>query len=419
MNCEKFTRNQSGNILVHCNRSDPNRTYKNQEIDHSKTYLNYNLAPEHKGMTDYEFMKKRCEEFKVLKRKDVNWLVSWVITMPADYTGNKALFFREAYNFMENRYGKDNVVSAYVHLDETSPHMHFCFVPVIFDKKKQEYKVNAKKCINKVELKQIHPEMQEYLENKLQTKVNILNGATAEGNKTIEQLKKEEKIKQKVISELIKNPTEEIKKLVIEQIPEEQKENIIEEEIENVKEELKKDPDFIQICQNKAMSENEELEDLEIQIENLNGKRDYIEESIAELEIQHKKQRKTLAEEFEREKQKYNARIIEMQNTTIEQEKDKPSFWDKIADKIFNFKLIATVSFVMYQLSNKVHPERILKNVKQFRKNYDRYVDNPKLVQRELKTMEFMEIGLEKIKESEQIDLKKEELSRDEYGPEL
>ena len=419
MNCEKFTRNQSGNILVHCNRSDPNRTYKNQEIDHSKTYLNYNLAPEHKGMTDYEFMKKRCEEFKVLKRKDVNWLVSWVITMPADYTGNKALFFREAYNFMENRYGKDNVVSAYVHLDETSPHMHFCFVPVIFDKKKQEYKVNAKKCINKVELKQIHPEMQEYLENKLQTKVNILNGATAEGNKTIEQLKKEEKIKQKVISELIKNPTEEIKKLVIEQIPEEQKENIIAEEIENVKEELKKDPDFIQICQNKAMSENEELEDLEIQIENLNGKRDYIEESIAELEIQHKKQRKTLAEEFEREKQKYNARIIEMQNTTIEQEKDKPSFWDKIADKIFNFKLIATVSFVMYQLSNKVHPERILKNVKQFRKNYDRYVDNPKLVQRELKTMEFMEIGLEKIKESEQIDLKKEELSRDEYGPEL
>ena len=238
MNCEKFTRNQSGNILVHCDRSDPNRTYKNQEIDHSKTYLNYNLAPEHTGMTDYEFMKKRCEEFKVLKRKDVNWLVSWVITMPTDYKGNKALFFREAYNFMANRYGKGNVVSAYVHLDETSPHMHFCFVPVIFDKKKQEYKVNAKQCINKVELKQIHPEMQEYLENKLQTKVNILNGATAEGNKTVEQLKNEEKIKEKAIVELIQNPTEEIKKSVIEQIPVEQKENIIEEEIEIIKNEL-------------------------------------------------------------------------------------------------------------------------------------------------------------------------------------
>ena len=422
MNCEKFTRNQSGNILVHCDRSDPNRTYKNQEIDHSKTYLNYNLAPEHKGMTDYEFMKKRCEEFKVLKRKDVNWLVSWVITMPADYTGNKALFFREAYNFMENRYGKDNVVSAYVHLDETSPHMHFCFVPVIFDKKKQEYKVNAKQCINKVELKQIHPEIQEYLEKKLQTKVNILNGATAEGNKTIDQLKKEEKIKQKVISELIKNPTEEIKKLVIEQIPEEQKENIIEEEMENVKEELKKDPDFIQICQNKAMSENEELEELEMQIENLNGKKDYIEESIAELEIQHKKQRKALAEEYEREKQKYNARIIEMQNTTIEQEKSKPSFWDKLAERVEKSKLIATFAYIAIQFDQGIPGAEILRNVKKFRKNYDKYRDNLELLKNDMELFEkdtYTNISIEKIEESERFDIQKQQEIEEEldYDP--
>ena len=422
MNCEKFTRNQSGNILVHCDRSDPNRTYKNQKIDHSKTYLNYNLAPEHKGMTDYEFMKKRCEEFKILKRKDVNWLVSWVITMPADYTGNKALFFREAYNFMENRYGKDNVVSAYVHLDETSPHMHFCFVPVIFDNKKQEYKVNAKQCINKVELKQIHPEMQEYLENKLQTKVNILNGATAEGNKTIDQLKKEEKIKQKVISELIKNPTEEIKKLVIEQIPKEQKENIVEEEIENLKEELKKDPDFIQICQNRAMSENEELEELEMQIENLNRKKDYIEESIAELEIQHKKQRNALAEEYEREKQKYNARIIEMQNTTIEQEKSKPSFWDKLAERVEKSKLIATFAYIAIQFGQGIPGSEILRNVKKFRKNYDKYRDNLELLKNDMELFEkdtYTNISIEKIEESERFDIQKQQEIEEEldYDP--
>lgn len=418
MNCEKFTRNQSGNILVHCDRSDPNRTYKNQEIDHSKTYLNYNLAPEHKGMTDYEFMKKRCEEFNVLKRKDVNWLVSWVITIPADYTGNKALFFREAYNFMENRYGKDNVVSAYVHLDETSPHMHFCFVPVIFDKKKQEYKVNAKQCINKVELKQIHPEMQEYLENKLQTKVNILNGATAEGNKTIDQLKKEEKIKQKAILELIKNPTEEIKKSVIEQIPEEQKENIIEEEIENVKEELKKNPDFIQICQNRAMSENEELEELELQIENLKGKKDYMEESIAGLEIQHKKQRKALAEEYEREKQKYNSKIIEMQNTTIEQEKTKPSFWDKLAERVEKSKLIATFAYIAIQFDQGIPGAEILKNVKKFRKNYDKYRDNLELLKSDMELFEkdsYTNISIEKIEESEKLDIQKQHDIEEEY----
>ena len=417
MNCEKFTRNQSTNILVHCNRSDPNRTYKNQKIDNSKTYLNYNLAPKHEE-TDYEFMKKRCEDLKILKRKDVNWLVSWVVTLPTDYAGDEKVFFQETYNFLENRYGKENVVSAYVHLDETSPHIHFCFVPVIFDNKKQQFKVNAKKCIDKNELKYIHPQIQEYLEKKLQTKVSILNGATIEGNKTIEQLKKETDIQQKAITELVKNPSAEIKKAVIEQMPEEQKDQIIEQEIEKVKEELKQDPEFIKICQNKAMAENEQLEELEAKIENLNGKKDYIEESIAELEIQHKKQRKKLAEEFEKEKQKNNARILEMQNTTIEQEKTKTSFWDKIADRIFKFKTVSTVSFIMYQLSNRVPVERILKNVKQFRKNFDKFVNNPELLEKSLKQMEYMDIGIEKIEASEQKDLNHEK-SRDDYDMEM
>jgi hypothetical protein len=412
MNCEKFTRNQSTNILVHCNRSDPNRTYKNQEIDHSKTHLNYNLAPKHKDMTDYEFMKKRCEELKILKRKDVNWLVSWVVTMPEDYAGSKALFFREVYNFMENKYGKDNVVSAYVHLDETSPHMHFCFVPVVFDKKKQEYKVNAKQCINKLELKQIHPQIQEYLETKLQTKVSILNGATAGGNKSVEQLKNEEKVKQKAISELVKNPTTEIKELVLKQIPEEQKELIVEQEIENVKEGLKKDPQFIEICKNKAMYETENIEELEMQIEDLQSKKNYIEESIAELEVQHKKQRKSLTEEFEREKQKYNARIIEMQNTTIEQEKSKPSFWDKLAERVEKSKLIATFSYISIQFDQGIPGAEILKNVKKFRKNYDKYRDNFEILKNDMKLFEkdtYTNISIEKIEESEKLDIKKQQ----------
>lgn len=412
MNCEKFTRNQSGNILVHCNRSDPNRTYKNQEIHHDRTHWNYNLAPKHEGMTDYEFMKSRCEEFKILKRSNVNWMVSWVITIPADYEGSQEMFFKEAYNFMENKYGKENVISAYVHLDETSPHMHFCFVPVVFDTKKQEYKVNAKVCINRTELLKIHPQMQEYLENKLQTKVNILNGATVEGNKTVEQLKKEDKIKKAAIKELVKNPTEEIKTAVIEQLPEEQKETIVEQEIEIVKEELKKDPQFIQICKNKAMSELENIEELEIKIENLSTQKNYLEESITELEIHRKKQRKQLSEEFEKEKERYNARIIEMQNTTIEQEKTKDSFWDKLAERFEKSKLIATFSYIAIQFEKGIPGAEILKNVKKFRKNYDNYRDNFELLKRDMELFQqdsYTNISIEKIEESERLDIKKQE----------
>ena len=384
MNCEKFTRNQSGNILVHCNRSDPNRTYKNQEIHHDRTHWNYNLAPKH------EFMKSKCEEFKILKRSNVNWMVSWVITIPADYEGSQEMFFKEAYNFMENKYGKENVISAYVHLDETSPHMHFCFVPVVFDTKKQEYKVNAKVCINRTELLKIHPQMQEYLENKLQTKVNILNGATVEGNKTVEQLKKEDKIKKVAIKELVKNPTEEIKTAVIEQLSEEQKETIVEQEIEIVKEELKKDPQFIQICKNKAMSELENIEELEIKIENLSTKKDYLEESMAELEIQHKKQRKELAEEYEREKRRNIERIRQMQNTTYEEQQKNPSFWDSLKERISKSKFISSLIIFKMELDKKIPITQILSDLKYFSKRYDFYMEKP---ERALEQQEILEHG--------------------------
>lgn len=411
MNCEKYTRNQSGNILVHCNRSDPNRTYKNQEIHHDRTHWNYNLAPKHEGLTDYEFMKNRCEEFKILKRSNVNWMVSWVITIPSDYEGSQEMFFKEAYNFMEKKYGKENVISSYVHLDETSPHMHFCFVPVIFDTKKQEYKVNAKVCINRIELQKMHPQMQEYLEKKLQTKVNILNGATAEGNKSIEQLKNEEKIKKQAISELIKNPTAEIKKSVIEQIPKEQQETFI-------KDELKKDPEFIQVCKNRAMYEIENIEELEMKVENLQAKKDYMEESIAELEIQHQKQRKELDEEYEREKQRNNERIFAMQSTTIEQEKRNPSFWDKIAERVAKSKLIATFSYISILFDQGVPGKEILKKVKSFRKKYDRYRDNVEILKSDMELFEkdsYTNISIEKIEKSEELDLQKQQEKEDEY----
>ena len=45
-------------------------------------------------------------------------------------------------------------------------------------------------------------------------------------------------------------------------------------------------------------------------------------------------------------------------------------------------------------------------------------VENPELIQRELKIMEYMDIGLSKIEESEKIDLNKEK-SRDDYDLEL
>ncbi|WP_211135494.1 MobV family relaxase [Clostridium paraputrificum] len=162
--------------------------FGNPDIDPQRTHLNYNLAPQHDQM---DFIKQRLSEVYCLNRKDVNVMCSWVVTAPKDLAlGQQEDFFKESYKFLENRYGKENVISSYVHLDETTPHMHFAFIPVVYDKKKDRYKVSAKERVNKFELKSFHSDYQEHLD-KAKIRCNVLNEATKEGNRSIEELKRQ------------------------------------------------------------------------------------------------------------------------------------------------------------------------------------------------------------------------------------
>ena len=162
--------------------------FGNPDIDPQRTHLNYNLAPQHDQM---DFLKQRLSEVYCLNRKDVNVMCSWVVTAPKDLAlGQQEDFFKESYKFLENRYGKENVISSYVHLDETTPHMHFAFIPVVYDKKKDRYKVSAKERVNKFELKSFHSDYQEHLD-KAKIRCNVLNEATKEGNRSIEELKRQ------------------------------------------------------------------------------------------------------------------------------------------------------------------------------------------------------------------------------------
>lgn len=163
--------------------------FGNQQINPQLSYLNYNLA-EHQKMQQGEFIRKRCSEVKLQNRKDVNVMCSWVLTAPKDLSEMEQKdFFKASYEFMAKRYGEENVISAYVHLDEASPHIHFAFLPVCEDKKKGGFKVSAKEVITKKDLQTFHQDLSEHLENALGHSVGILNGATKDGNKSISELK--------------------------------------------------------------------------------------------------------------------------------------------------------------------------------------------------------------------------------------
>lgn len=187
---EKYKASALGHMLAHYNRSTP----ANKDIDRSRTEQNYNLAPERGDLL--KFINARLADgVKVQQRADVIKLCDWVVTMPKDLPPEKEqAFFANTYDFLVNKYGERNVVCAYVHKDESTPHMHFAWLPVVQEKKNKkrlgQEKLSAKECITRSDLQKFHQQLQTYLEQKLNCQVNIINEATKDGNKSIADLKK-------------------------------------------------------------------------------------------------------------------------------------------------------------------------------------------------------------------------------------
>ncbi len=197
-NVKKYTKAACGHLFKHYERAkeinpDTGQSeyvkFGNQRINSQLSHLNYNLA-EHQKMLQGDFVRKRCSEVKLQNRKDVNVMCSWVLTAPKELPqSEQTYFFKASYEFMAERYGKENVISAYVHLDEASPHIHFAFVPVTRDKKKGGFKVSAKEVITKKDLQTFHQDLDRFLEKQLGHSAGVLNEATKDGNKTVAELK--------------------------------------------------------------------------------------------------------------------------------------------------------------------------------------------------------------------------------------
>lgn len=155
-------------------------------------------------------------------------------------------FFKAVYTFLENRYGKKNVIQAWVHYDEGKrekvinektggyvyesdgsiktrlvvgqPHLHFCWIPVVkIDHSKTNRKgsksgkifsyhermsnfsekICAKEVLTKTELKKFHTDLDKYLKaNGIEGEV--INGATKGRGYTVEQLKERYEMQERI-----------------------------------------------------------------------------------------------------------------------------------------------------------------------------------------------------------------------------
>ena len=164
---KKNTRGAVPGLAVHFERKTDHHT--NKDIDVSKTYLNQDLMTDGSDMISR--FNDRLSDVYCMKRDDVKALATWIVTLPeelaeASYEQQEA-FFEETKHFLDERYGKENTMAAVVHYDETTPHLHYAFVPVVFDAKKERYKVSAKQVLTRHDLQTFHDDLDQDLKKVL------------------------------------------------------------------------------------------------------------------------------------------------------------------------------------------------------------------------------------------------------------
>jgi len=145
------------------------KNHSNQDIDKSKSYLNYDLLNNKNINFNKSWKENKEKYFKECNRfrKDTIVLVEGIITSDKSFFENmndKEIkdYFETNLDFLKNEYGVHNIISANVHLDEHTPHMHFTFTPITKDGR-----FSAKEIIgNRGDLRQLQDRYYNHLTDK-------------------------------------------------------------------------------------------------------------------------------------------------------------------------------------------------------------------------------------------------------------
>lgn len=210
-NVRKFSSMKDiGHLCAHYARTVQPGHYSNRDIKENLTHNDYNLAPDRGKQTDY--IKQKITEIQDGRtlRKDAVRMCCWVVDAPAAMPEDKKNdFFQAAYNFLVDRYGsisglgEDIVISAYVHKDESTDHLHFAFLPII-DRSGQK-SFCAKEVVGKADLKTFHDDLGNYMEKHHICRAgDIKNGKTIRDSSgralSVRELKNRSRIRERTLS---------------------------------------------------------------------------------------------------------------------------------------------------------------------------------------------------------------------------
>lgn len=178
----KYKASAVGKLCAHYNRwqgiDNPNVSREN--IDKSRTHLNYTLGVYEKdgkrfigkvrGSASWATVKRRIDavnarakaEGKRATRKDAVVMADMVVTLPPNVPPEDAYkFFWNSYQYIADRVGRGNLMGGYVHMDETTPHMHVPFTPIL------DGRFNYKKMCDRKFYQTFHKGLGDRLEQKM------------------------------------------------------------------------------------------------------------------------------------------------------------------------------------------------------------------------------------------------------------
>ena len=133
----KYKGPEIGHIEAH-NEREKEKYASNPDVDTARSHLNFHLVmPERKYRAEAE---KQIAAAGCRTRSDSVRVVEALVTAsPEFFNGKKRsevrAYFTEALEFIKQNQNPDTIISAVVHMDEKTPHMHLCFVPLTKDKR--------------------------------------------------------------------------------------------------------------------------------------------------------------------------------------------------------------------------------------------------------------------------------------------
>ena len=109
----------------------------NPDIDPERTKQNFHLATP-RWSYEQEIRHRISMAGCRVRRDSVKFVDTLVTVSPGFAKAHESEmpeYFKRAFNFLKERVGEENIISAVVHMDEKTPHMHLCFVPLTKDKR--------------------------------------------------------------------------------------------------------------------------------------------------------------------------------------------------------------------------------------------------------------------------------------------